>query len=219
MRILIKFSITVLFLIIVQSNIGQAQCGNSPNTFPVVSQKTHDEVLDILFPRDSPKPSDYDFFFVMRFQPSFADESQIVVRKFKNVVEVTQYKSLSGNIYVGLNKILAKTCRENAEEMAEQFKVEKKAITFSRAKIEQWHNGLLLSLSRSFGVFGQRVRQLDKDDSVKIALDGTNYQLWYMQNGDEISLELYDAEINDSRDKGIFPVVRLMNNIRRQIQK
>lgn len=216
---IIKLMLTVLLCIAVQAVTLKAQCGSSPNSSPVISEQTHYRVLDILFPWQYPTSDKADFFIVVRFQPSFAAESQITISKFKDKVDVTEYKSLSGNIYDELNKMLAKTCKEDAAEMAKQIRVEAKTVNISSAKVSQWHNNLLTSFGTTFSIFRQRSQRLDKSREVSVVLDGTFYQLWYKNGLDKTELNFYDEETDDSRISGILPTVQWMNTVRREIQK
>ncbi len=212
--------LTVTLLVIIQTMTLNAQCDKtSPKSSSVVSQKTYDRVLDILFPRQPSTLEYVDFSIAIRFHPSFAPKSQIVISKFKNKVEVTEYKSLNGNISDNLNQILAKNCKEDAEAMAKQIKIEKKTKVVSLAKVNEWHNNFLTSLGDSLNVIKQRSRKFDETGEVTVILDGVTYQLWYENNSNKIELSFYDEEIDDSSITGDSPVVQWMNKVRLELQK
>lgn len=216
----IKLISIILLCIAAQTTTLTAQCNSSsPNSSPVISRQTHERVLDILFPRQYLTAAEADFYIVIRFMPSSAAESQISISKFKNKVQVTEHKSLSGNIYSSLNRMLAKTCREDAVEMAKQFKAETKSVNISPAIATDWHNKLLTSFGGTFNLVKQRSQRLDKTREVSIVLDGTVYQLWYENTTDEMEFKFYDEETEDSQITGVLPTVQWMNTVRREVQK
>lgn len=222
---LLRFSILVsqaVLVLFMQTAVLQAQCGSSdktlPRTIPTVSQETYNRVLEILLPIEYPSPDKTDFFIALRFQPSFSRTSQITIRNDVEKTEVIEYAA-NVNVYDELNKILAETCLENPEEMAKLIKVEKKKLDVPPLRVKQWHINFLRSLSSSLDNFRQRSEQRAKDGTVSIILDGTSYKLWYMQGGDKIEIEFYDAEIDDPKVTGNFKLVQWMNTVRQQVRK
>ncbi len=215
---------TIIFLAVLMfiagiNTVAQAQCNNTAGSYSVVNRKTYERVLDILFPRENSEPDKADFSFIIRFMPSSGAESQINIRKFEKSVSITESKSLSGNIYNRLNKILAETCKENAEEMAKRLKSKTKNISIPKAKAIEWHYKLLDSLNGTFNLIKQRSQKLERTREIGIVLDGTVYQLWYENAADEMKFEFYDEEIDDVRKTGYLPTVQWMNGIRQEIQK
>ena len=185
-------------------------------SYKVVSPETYNRVLDISFPRDDPDPSKTILAIVLRFKPSFKPESQIVIRRRLDKVEVIEYTSLNGNIYSKLDNVMAYGGKEDAVEMAKLIKVRRRSIEVPYAQVKQWHMNLLDRIGESLKAFKEKSEEYDRG-TVTLALDGAAYDLWYEQGLNKISFSLYDEEVNDLRPNGDFKLVQWMNAIRRKI--
>src|SRR6266705_5545713 len=162
------------------------------NSYEVISHKTHERVLDIVFEQDRVK---WDYDLVLRFEPTFAPESQIVIKRRVDKTEVVEYTSVSGNIYRKLNSWKANGRMEDAVEMAKLIQVMKRLIEIPNDEID-WRRGLVESIGPSMKVLEERRLQYEKGVGA-IALDGTFYSLWYNQVGSHLSFTLLDHEISD----------------------
>lgn len=184
-------------------------------SYKVVSRETYNRVLDILFPRD-----DSAFFaIVLRFEPNFQPESQIVIfKKGLDKAEVIEYTSLSGNIYRRLNDVMAHGGKEDAVEMAKLINIRRRSIEVPYAQVKQWHTSFLVSISESLNTFKEKLDEYDTGTST-IALDGTFYGIWYRQIGGEMSFRLYDQALEIPRLIGDFKLVQWMNTVRRDVEK
>lgn len=182
----------------------------APKTYKVVSHETHERVMDIVFERDEARP-DYDF--VLRFEPSFSPESQIIIRKGIGKIEVVEYRSLSGNIYQKLNGVMARGGKEDPIEMAKSIQIERRVIAVPIGQIRQWRASLADSISASMKVWEQRSAEVEKGVGT-ITLDGSFYRLWYDQVGSHISIKVLDDEVSDREVTGELALVRWMNSVR-----
>jgi len=59
--------------------------GSALGSRKVISRETYSRVLDMVFPRDG---DGHGYDFILRFEPSFSPESQIVIRIAANKIEV-----------------------------------------------------------------------------------------------------------------------------------
>lgn len=184
-------------------------------SYRVVSRETHERVLNIVFQRDEAS-RDYDF--VLRFEPSFAPESQIVVRTAANKVEVVEYASLSGNIYRKLDSVMANGGKEDPVEMAKLIQVRKRLIEVSHAQVAQWRRSLADSVAASMKALERRSVESARGIGT-ITLDGTFYHLWYDQVGSHLSFGLLDHEVRDREVTGELELVRWMNSVRLNVGK
>lgn len=187
----------------------------SQGGYKVVSQDTYRRVLDIVFPRDAVN-RDYDF--VLRFEPNSAPESQIVVRWATGRYEVTEYASLSGNIYRKLNSAVARGDKEDPVEMAKLIQVSKRSIKVPDDRVRQWRRSLANSVGASMKVLERRAVEAERGVGT-ITLDGTFYRLWYDQVGSQISFGLLDHEVSNLEVTGILELARWMNAVRLDVQK
>ena len=178
-------------------------------TYKLVSRETCERVLDIVFQRDQ---ANWDYDFVLRFEPSFAPESQIVVRKAANRVEVVEYTSLSGNIFMKLNSVMAHGGKEDPVEMAKLIQVRKRMIEVPNTQVRQWRRRLADSISASIKRLEQRSVEAERGIGT-ITIDGTFYNLWYDQVGSHISFKLLDHEVSNNEVTGELELVRWMNSV------
>ncbi len=203
-------------------HVGSANAQESARkSYPVVSRETYNRVLDILFPRDDPDPSQTVFALVLRFKPSFSPESQIVIKKDVNKVEkveVVVYTSLDGDIYQRLNEALERGGKEDAAKMAKSIRVKRRTVSIHYTLVKQWHKNFLDSISGSLKVFEQKLDKYDEAGTVSFALDGTTYDLWYEQGVHKMAFSLYDFEGDTPGDDGEFRLVQWMNAVRREVE-
>lgn len=192
----------------------------APKTRSVVSPETYDQVLDILFPCDAADSAKTVYAFALRFRPSFKPESQIVIRRGVEKIEVVEYTSPNGNIYGKLNEILARTGKEDAVEMAKSIKVRRREISVSAAQIQRWHATLFDSIANTTRPLKDRGEEFDRTNgSETILLDGAIYELWYENRLNKMSYTLHDVEVDTPGSDGEFKLVRWMNAVRREVAK
>lgn len=206
-------------VLVVVSQVTAAYSQNSPavpenrlKSYRVVSPETYNRVLDEVFPRDDSGL----FVIVLRFQPNFQAESQIIIRRELDKAEVIEYTSLGGNIYRQLNDVISHGGKEDAGEMAKLIKVKKRSIRVPLAQVKEWHSTFLASIGESLKTFTEKIKE-DASGTSSIALDGTFYGIWYRQIGGEMSFRLYDQAVEVPRLTGDFKLVQWMTAMRRDI--
>lgn len=179
---------------------------------PVVSDEVLADVRNRLFPLDLLKEGSAKSVIVLRFTPSFEADKQITIIERQTGAEVTELKSLDGNVYYKLNDILARTGREDAREMAKQIRIGKRQVNISSALITKWRDNLTSNLCTTI-----RPTNLSNADSV--LLDGTFYTLWYSSGGANISCTFYGSENDSHLHPKNPPLVRWMNAIRLEVKE
>lgn len=190
------------------------QDGN-PQSYKVISKETYERVLNTVFPRDG-EGRGYDF--ILRFEPSFAPESQIIIRSTANKVEMLEYTSLSGNIYKKLNSVVAQGGKEDVVAMAKLIQVRKRLIDVPIAQSKKWRRSLVDSFDSSMKILEQRNNEAARGVGT-ITLDGTFYNFWYDQAGSHISFNILDEEVSDYEVTGILKLVQWMNSVRMDVAK
>jgi hypothetical protein len=188
-------------------------------TYPVISRETYLRVLDAVFPRNDPDPSKTIFEFVLRFRPSFHVTSQIVIRNRGDRTELTEYTSLDGNIFDKLNETLARGGKENVTALAKSIKVRQREILIPETQMKGWYDRFFEAVEVTGKTLKQTGDESFRTRSVTLVLDGTIYEMWYKQGLSEISLSLYDVEIDTSGSDGELKLVQWMNSIRREAAK
>lgn len=224
LRLISNSALGVLLILALQVGGANAQRSASPQesthkSYPVVSRETYNRVLDILFPRDAPTPSNTVWAVVLRFRPSFKSESQIVIRRDVDKVQVIEYASSDGNIYGRLNDVLAHGGKEDAIEMAKAIRVKRRDINVPLAQVKQWHATLFSSIASTTKTLREAGEEFDNTGGESFVLDGSVYELWYEQGLNRMSFSLYDVEVDKSTSDGEFKLVQWMNAVRRGVAK
>ena len=190
-----------------------------PSIQPVLYQSEtstlHDQVLDILFPRDVLEEGNIEYVFVLRFLPSFAPESQTIIIERTSGIEVVQYASLSGNLFRRIGEMLEQTGRHDAREIANQLKVEKRLIKLSPIQVKQWRRGFYRSLLE-----WARIEKKDlpsNEGATFVLLDGTTYNLWYRSGTGTVFYDLAGPEVGKSVRHKNSPLTQWMNEVRLRV--
>lgn len=223
-RLISKTALSALLILALQVVNANAQGGSSPQdsapkSYPVVGRETYNRVLDILFPRDAPTPSNTVWLVVLRFRPSFKSESQIIIRRDVDKVHVIEFASPDGNIYGRLNDVLARGGKEDAAEMAKAIRVKRRDVSISLAKVKGWYATLFDSIARTTMTLRSAGEEFDKTGGESFVLDGSIYELWYEQGLNKMTFSLYDVEVDKPGSGGEFKLVQWMNSVRREVRR
>src|SRR5436190_13312348 len=104
-----------LFVAVVQLIVPETAHAQRPGArVPVVSVDTYEKVLDLVFPRSAVAAEGLVRSFAIRYEPTWKAESQIIITQRKESIEVVEYVSVDGSIYLKLEDILRRTGQENA---------------------------------------------------------------------------------------------------------
>ena len=201
--------------------VGQAGASRPQpqRTSPVVSRETYLSVLEAVFPRNDPDPSKTLFEFVLRFRPSFHATSQIVIRNRGDRTELIEYISLDGNIFDKLNETLARGGKEDVTALAKSIKVRRREILIPETQMKAWYERFFEAVEVTGKTLKQNGEESLRTRSVTLVLDGTIYEVWYKQGLTEVSLSLYDVEVDTAGSDGELKLVQWMNSIRREVAK
>jgi len=175
----------------------------------VISQETYRRVLDIVFP---PTES---YKYILRFEPSFAPESQIIINTQGAKTEVVELTSLSGNIYAKLDRLKADGASEDAIAMARLIQVRKRTIEVPPHVASRWFSTFSDSQVASLKLLEERQEEEARGTGTMV-IDGTLYSIWNHTSRDAFFRE-WDYEINDQEVSGEFQLVKWMNSVRRDI--
>ena len=185
----------------------------------VVSRETYNHVLDLLFPRAAPAPSNTVWAVVLRFSPGFKSELQIVIRRDADKVQVTEYTSQDGSIYRKLNAAFSRGAKEDAVEMAKAIRVKRREVSVPLGQVKQWYANLFDSIASTPKTLREAGEEFDKTGSESFVMDGSVYELWYEQGPNRMSFRLYDVEVDKSSSDGELKIVQWMNSVRREVSK
>lgn len=186
---------------------------------PVIDEETYSRVLDIVFPRDEPASGGTVWAVVVRFKPNSRPESQIVIRKGANKVEVVEYTPADGSIYAKLNDALERGGRRDAVELAKLIRVSRREVSVPHAQVKRWYATLFDSISGTTKTLRAALERADSTGVESFVLHGSFYDLWYAQGLSRMSFSLYDVDAEDARSSAEFKLVQWMDAVRRDVEK
>lgn len=222
-RLICGFVLAAGLSVASQISLVNAQSNAPPDqaqrTYPVVSWEIYYAVLDTVFPRNDPDTSKTFFEFVLRFEPSSHETSQIVIRNRGDKTEVIEYTSEDGNIFGKLNEALAHGAKEDAATLAKSIRVKRREIALPEAQIKGWYKDFFDSVIATQKTLQQTGAESLRTRSVDLVLDGTTYNVWYKQGLNKTSMSLYDVEVDTPGSDGELKLVQWMNRIRREVSK
>jgi hypothetical protein len=225
LRLIINTTLAAMLMLTLQVTNVVAQSGSaaqdrSPKPYSIVSEETYNRVLDIVFPRDEFGSSKTIFAFVLRFKPYSQSESQVIIRRGAERIEVIEYTSLDGGIYIRLNELLARGFKEDAVELAKSIRVQRKAVSVPYAQIKRWYTSFFDSLTSTTKMLRGKGGEFDRTGgSETIFLHGAFYRLWYEQRLNQMSFSLYDVDIDDARTGSEFKLIHWMDMVRQEVEK
>jgi hypothetical protein len=143
---------------------------------PTLNDSDYNSVLDRLFPR-SAMNDESELALVVRYEPSFAAESQITIVKENGKWRLFRQRSESGNIYVRLGDIMEETGRKDLDWLVTQVTVKNQEMVLPQREIGALQRQLINSLSRQLSV--EAVPRKTTKGPITVVLDETRYRIWY----------------------------------------
>ncbi len=165
-------------------------------------------------PYDHRSPPGLEYSLILRFEPHVHPESQIVIRRWRDgrietelyrVDKVNAWRAAYGNVTEGQTPDFV--------AMTHLIKIVRNSINVKPSEEAAWRRELLPTLQKELAEVRKRDKQRKHDDEHVLAANGTRYELWYIQNDNEMHFVSYDNEV-DSVTKGTQDLTRLMNKVR-----
>jgi len=212
-------AILVLLFIGIDSKGNHLLQDSPSNSYRPISSKTYDQVLDILFRQNEFLPNKAIWSIVIRFKPSSGVETQIVIRRKEEKVEVISFTPKNGSIYSQLNSILKQTGIEDAIKMAKEIEIERKEIKTSLRQVNYWHTSLFRSISQSARQLSEYGKELDKTGKESFVVHGAIYDCWYEHLLNKMSFSLYDVGDSQNTSMARYNLVKWMNILRHEVEQ
>ena len=203
-----------LLLIVGMSGIQAQTTGAKP--VEAVRDETYDKVLDLLFPRPALELEDAQYIFVIRYEPTWKGESQIIIIQRAGVVEIIESASEDGNIYLKLGDILRRGGQENPARMAKQIRVRKRAVSLSPIVFRQLRDNFFDNWIKSLR--SEKTLFEDTSKEVIATFDGTAYQLWYQGIG-LVEYKLGGSSVGNPTRPDEDPLIEWMKTVKLEIDR
>lgn len=178
----------------------------------VVSEDTYDQVLDLVFPRDALRNRNVRYVFVLRYEPTFQAESQVVIVNGWDRSDIIEYRSLDGNIEMKLDAIVRHTKKEDIKRMAKQIRIQIRHLSVPSADLNLLHDNFFQSLHLS-----ERALVGPKSERVTVTQDGTTYRVWY-SGITEIQTDLSGSGIGSPTRADEAPLLDWMKDVHRKLE-
>lgn len=202
----------------------RAQGGPPPQdgaqrTYRVIRQKIYEQVLDIVFSKDKPDLALTVFSFTLRFRPNDGPESQIVITRGVDKIEVVEHRPAEGGVYSKLNQALARGGREDAAELAKAIEVKRRSAKVSPEQVRKWQASFFESLNATNDKLREKGSEFDRSGHESVLSHGSQYDIWYEQSLNRMAFSLYDVDPDQMRSGAVFRLVEWMNSVRRDVEK
>jgi hypothetical protein len=190
----------------------------SPPSSVSLTEQAYDQVLDRIFPRELFAGRNLAYTMILRFTPSFAAESQLVIR-------VGLDKSVEARLYAVERRSAADTAEEYVKRTGQQdivkiaaaIEVTERRLQVDFQEVERWHSQLYDALDSSVRELKRSAAEYLKSGTVDVVLDGTTYDLWYAQGTLESHWRYVDVDANGR--EVVVPLTRWLNMVRSAAQK
>ena|ERR1700730_7619034 len=190
--------------------------GQTNESRQVISREDYGRALDIIFSPQNPPDQRTTWEFVLRFEPSFKQESQIVLRRRVDGATGIREWSANGNIWTKLNSLPNRGQYQPAQ-LKELFNVNRKLMEVSTPEMQEWQEQFFRSLEATARQLKKKSDKTQETLSVDVVLDGTIYEVWYNQGTTVMHMKFYDVEVDTPGSVGQLDLVRWMNGIRTRI--
>jgi hypothetical protein len=183
-------------------------------THSILTFDEYEHLLNLVMPYDHRSPPGLEYSLILRFEPHVHPESQIVIRRWRDgrietelyrVDKVNAWRAAYGNVTEGQTPDFV--------AMTHLIKIVRNSINVKPSEEAAWRRELLPTLQKELAEVRKRDKQRKHDDEHVLAANGTRYELWYIQNDNEMHFVSYDNEV-DSVTKGTQDLTRLMNKVR-----
>jgi hypothetical protein len=175
----------------------------------VVNNEVYEKTLDVLFPERNSSPKNIISTTVLRFEPTFESESELVLRETFDSSEILYYKATEGNIYHRLNEVIQGGSPADPVLLSKKINITAKKILIPKTLFKNWNSTMFEGIRLSTKTLDD-VGEQQRGGAVSIPLDGTVYVLKYTQGTNDFSLKLYDVDSNRPNVTPQFKIVQWM---------
>ena len=186
------------------------QAARSPEPDVFISPTVYSKLLDAIFPRDM-STSNGVFSIVLR-RSGNGPESQVVIRMASDrSVDARLYRVRNGNAHAIAERYKRQAGKEDIQRMATMIQIEQRRMTVSLSEADKWQSTLLEALEDSAAALKHTAEESRRDGSERVILDGTMYELWYVQGSISTHWSVVDVNPENPDEQPVLPLSRWMN--------
>lgn len=190
----------------------------APQHQGVPSTEDYEQTLDLLFPQSPADFPDAHLEFALRFEPSQAAESEIIVLWDRAGVHAIEYTVTKGNVWATLIEQRDRSGKIDKSSAPKAIEVRRKHIKITPERHKQLLSEFFDSLRDTAVAMNDAHKKTEQDNGAIAVLDGTTYRLTYRGYPADISLLFQDVNAN-SLEKSRFKIIDWMNRIREEVNK
>lgn len=180
-----------------------------------VGHAEYEQILNAVFSHEEPTARDLKYSITLRFMTSRHAESEIVINTLRSgMPQATLYTVPGPSVWDVANDYVQKHGHVDVQAVAGLVRANKKTIQVSPDEISVWYSNMLKSVDESGEQLRQDLDTFNKTGSVTVVLDGTTYELQFQQSLTDITWQVMDDEVNDTRITGRSYVAKWMNEVR-----
>lgn len=184
----------------------------------VPSTEDYEQTLDLLFPQAPADLPGGHLEFALRFEPSHAAESEVVILWDRGEFHAIEYKVAKGNLLAKLIEQHDRNGKIDKGSAGKAIEVQSRYLKIAPERHKRLLSEFFGSLSRTAAAMNDAHKKAERDNGAIAVLDGTTYRLTYKGYPADVSLMFQDVSA-DSREKSKFEIVNWMNRIHEEVSK
>ena len=167
-----------------------------------------------MLPLDHRSPPGLEYSLILRFEPHVHPESQIVIRHWRDgTTETAVYRVDKVNAWRAAYGNVAEGQTPDFVAMSKEIKIVRNSFYLQPSEEADWRKALLPALQKELSKARKKSKHRDKDGVHELEINGTRYELWYIQGDSEMHFVSFDSEV-DSMTHGSEELTRWMNDVR-----
>jgi len=180
----------------------------------VLSMNDYEHLLDVVLPADHRTRPGLEYTFILRFEPHIHPESQIVIRQWRGGrVETAVFHVQERNAWQAAYGKVAPGQTPDFDAVAKDVKVDHKSFQLAPADEAQWRKQLMPAIQKELAKANKKIKHIDREGVHELQMNGTRYELWYIQGDNEMHFTSLDSEV-DTMTKGNLELTKWMNQVR-----
>jgi hypothetical protein len=180
----------------------------------VLSINDYEHLLDIVMPADHRTRPGLQYTLILRFEPHIHPESQIVIRRWRDgTIETALFRVDKTNAWEAAYGKVAPGQTPDFDAIAKDVTVVRKSFHLAPSDEAQWRKQLMPDIQKELAKANKKIRHIEKERVHDLEINGTRYELWYIQGDNEMHFVSLDSEV-DTMTKGNLVLTKLMNEVR-----